>query len=170
MKKSVVYTLVIVCLVVFLWIGYLYCTSPVTTVILVRHTERVEDDLSTVGLQRADTLAEVLSKTGINVIFVTEFKRTWQTAGPTATAMGITPIERPAAEFNALVDLIKSDHKGDIVLIIGHTNTIPEIIQGFNISPAPAINKVAYDDLFLVHLYPFQSATLTHLKYGLHLN
>jgi broad specificity phosphatase PhoE len=170
MKKTIVYTFLIVGLVVIIWMGYLRCTSPVTTVILVRHTERVEDNLNVVGLQRADTLAAVLSKTAITAIFVTEFKRTWQTARPTATALGIKPIERPAAEFNALVDLIRSDHEGDIILIVGHTNTIPSIIKGFEISPPPVINNVEYDDLFLVHLYPFQTATLTHLKYGLHLN
>ncbi len=170
MKKTVVYTLVIICLVVIVWMGYLRCTSPITTVILVRHTEKINDSLSAIGLQRADTLAKVVCKIGINTIFVTEFKRTWQTARPTATALGIKPIERPAAEFKAMADLIRSDHEGENILIVGHTNTIPSIIKGFDISPPPVINTVEYDDLFIVHLYPFRSATLTHLKYGLHLN
>jgi broad specificity phosphatase PhoE len=92
--------------------------------------------------------------------------RTQQTVEPTATALGLTPVELPAAAINELVDPIESDHRGDVILVVGHSDTVPAIIERLGISPAPVITENEFDNLFVVILNHFGRATFIHLKYG----
>lgn len=76
-------------------IGYFCFYGPVTTVILVRHAEKMvlppsdprSDDppLSADGTTRAQTLAHVVGNAGIEVIFATEFQRTQMTIAINST-------------------------------------------------------------------------------------
>src|SRR6185436_2612241 len=58
---------------------------PVTTVILVRHAEKVIDpnnsdpDLSPAGQARAQEIVRIFSDAGINAIYATQYRRTQQT-------------------------------------------------------------------------------------------
>jgi len=145
-----------------------YCWySPVTTVILVRHAERLNDtdttSISEVGIQRAQALAHVLSSSGLKRIYVSDRVRTQQTAAPTANALGITPIQIPANDISRYVDSVKA-HRGDVVLIAGHSDTVPQIIGKLGISPPPTIPRTEFDHLFVVTLFRFR-ATMVHLKF-----
>ena len=60
-------------------------------VFIVRHAEKAstggnDPDLSVEGQKRADALAQILKDSKITSVFVTEFKRTQETAAPTARA------------------------------------------------------------------------------------
>jgi broad specificity phosphatase PhoE len=64
--------------------------------VIVRHGEKVtnggtDPDLSSAGRARADALARILKDSGITAIFTTEFKRTQETAAPTATSAHVAP-------------------------------------------------------------------------------
>src|SRR3989454_12480696 len=68
---------------------------PVTTVILIRHAEKVIDpnnadpDLSPAGQTRAQELVRMFGDAGINAIYATQYKRTQQTVKPLADKLGL---------------------------------------------------------------------------------
>ena len=117
--------------------------SAQQTVIVVRHAERADGGasansmtdkpadppLSAVGEARAAKLAVMLSDAGVTAIFTTEFKRTQDTAKPLATKLGLKVIPVAGKDTPGLVARVRKDHAKDVVLIVGHSNTIPEIVQ-----------------------------------------
>ena len=130
------------------------------TTFLVRHAERADTaagapatmntdpDLSERGRQRADTLATMLKDAQITAIYVTQYKRTQQTAAPLAKALGITPTVLTSKETPALIGRLKN-HKGN-ALVVGHSNSVPDVISGLGAAGAPTIPDDEYDNFFIV--------------------
>lgn len=140
----------------------------VITVVIVRHAEREANDaLTGDGEKRAETLARLLSNPGISAIFSTNTTRTIETVNNTADRLGIRiqfytlPLE--------VADLIKSEYAGKVVLVVGHSNTVPQIIGSLGVSSAPPISD-EFNNLFIVTIRPDGIASLTHLKYDIHLD
>jgi 2,3-bisphosphoglycerate-dependent phosphoglycerate mutase len=123
-------------------------------VVIVRHAEKTDNsqdaDLSPAGRQRAETLARMLKDANISAIFTSEFKRTQQTAGPTATATGITPTIVPGKDFGGLVSKLR-EVKGN-ALVVGHGNTIPDIVKALGIDTPVQIADADYSEIFVVTL------------------
>jgi phosphohistidine phosphatase SixA len=125
----------------------------VRTVFLVRHAEKTsaagDAPLSPEGEKRADCLAGVLKDAGIKQIYVTDAKRTQQTAAPLAKALKITPKILPAKDPNALIkDLVYTG--GGNILVVGHSDTVPFVIarmQGGTVLP---IGENEYDRMFVM--------------------
>ena len=126
-------------------------------VIIVRHAERAdagmaskETDplLSEVGTARAGRLSTVLADAGIKAIYVTQYKRTQDTARPLADRLKITPELMPVS-VDALTDRLKSRHASDIVLIVGHSDTIPAIIKALG-GPVVTIPDNDFDNIFFM--------------------
>ena len=157
-------------------------TEPVTTVFLVRHAERAEEPrqdppLTELGVARSQALARLLSTAGIKAIFTSQFSRTKLTAEPLANKLSITPTAlslkisptnpRQIAEESTkeTVDKILS-HAGGSVLVVGHSNSIPDVIKTLGGDVAPAIDEKKFDDLFVVTVYGKGKAKVAHLKYG----
>lgn len=124
------------------------------TIFLVRHAEKSQagdakdPELSEAGHARAESLAVLLKDAGITAIYATEFKRTQQTAEPFARAAGIKTTIVPAKETTALVAQLK-EAKGN-VLIVGHSNTIPEILKALGLISSLQIDEADYDNLFVL--------------------
>jgi phosphohistidine phosphatase SixA len=146
-----------------------FCWGSQTTILLVRHADRQgsADALSTAGTARAQELAHVLEKSGISAIYTSEATRTQQTAASTATLLGITPVAVPASDLGGLVSTIRSGNSGQTVLVVGHSNTVPQIVAEFG-GPAVTIGDNEYDNLYALTLCPcrWQSVRLTNLQYG----
>ena len=147
--------------------------DPVTTVILVRHAEKLSDTmaddvaLNDEGKARADELARVLGPTKIDTIYTTQWLRTRQTAEPTAKAKGITPLVTQTGKTYA-VDLagkIKAEGAGKTTLVVGHSNTTRDVLRALGIADAPYIPDTQYDDLFVVTLSG-ETAKVVSLRYG----
>ncbi len=94
-------------------------------------------------------------------LYTTEFKRTQQTAAPLAHSLGVNPEVVPAKEMATLLHKLK-DGSGN-ALVVGHSNTLPEIIQALGISARPKIGESDYDDLYVV--IPGATPRLLHLHY-----
>src|SRR6476660_3279372 len=82
-------------------------------VFIVRHAEKAstgskDPDLSVQGQKRADSLAHILKDSQIASAFVTEFKRTQETAVPTARAAHVSPTMVPAKDIGALVEKLRA--------------------------------------------------------------
>lgn len=142
-----------------------------TTLILVRHAERIEpgpanDDphLTPAGLSRAKTLARVLKQAGINAIYTSRFVRTKETAKPLGTQLGLSPKE--ATEAVDLRNHIASDNQGQTVLVVGHTDTLPALMNLFQENSGQAIADHEFDNMFVVTLLEAGKITVTRLKYG----
>ncbi len=159
-------SLALVCVFVVL---ALQGASAQATVFLVRHAEKAASgdaknpDLSDIGQARAKALGKSLKDTGVTAIYATEFKRTQQTAEPLAHAKGVEVTSIPANETATLVSKLK-ETKGN-ALVIGHSNTLPEIIKALGVSDSIAIGDNDYDDLFVI-INDVTPPKLLHLHYN----
>lgn len=150
-------------------------TADVTTVILVRHAEKApaaamvtDVPLSEAGAARAKELARVLGGMKIDAIYTTQYLRTRQTAEPVAKQAGVEPIAITAGASYAadLADIIRTKHVGQTVLVVGHSNTTPDILGALGIASPPPIPDSAYDDLFICSIPAGAAPRLMALRYG----
>jgi broad specificity phosphatase PhoE len=109
-----------------------------------------DPDLSSAGRARADALARILKDSGITAIFTTEFKRTQETAAPTATSARVTPTLIAAKDTAALV--AKLHELNGNALVVGHGDTIPNLIKALGINTAINISDTDYSELLIVTL------------------
>ena len=122
-------------------------------IFIVRHAEKAssgdkDPDLSVQGQKRADALAHILQDSQITSVFVTEFKRTQRTAAPTARAAHLTPTVVPANDVGALVEKLHA-LKGN-ALVVGHGNTIPDLLRTLGVGTAANIPDDDYTEIFVV--------------------
>jgi 2,3-bisphosphoglycerate-dependent phosphoglycerate mutase len=127
--------------------------SPI--LFLIRHAEKAttggnDPELSSAGQQRAEALARILKDSEITAIFTTEFKRTQETAAPTAKATRITPTIIPANDVAALGEKLRS-LKGNS-LVVAHGNTIPDLLKALGIATPVNIPEDDYSELFVIVL------------------
>ena len=151
MKRSLVLVLVLSLLTT----AAAFAQHPV---FVVRHAERADagmaggagndPDLSEPGRARAQALAALLKDAGITAIYVTEFKRTQQTAEPLATALGVKATIVSSKEVASLVQKVRAG-KGP-ALIVGHSNTVPDVLSRLGVGDPPKIGDADYDNLFVV--------------------
>jgi broad specificity phosphatase PhoE len=138
-------------------------------IFIVRHAERAPIDghvpadtgISVEGKTRAEHLAQQLKDAGITSIFTSEYKRTAQTAEPLAQSLGIRPEVVPAGDMRGLLRKIKTA-RGN-VLVVGHSNTLPQLIAALGASTHVRIAEGDYDNLFIV--VPCSKPQLIHLHY-----
>ena len=135
-------------------------------IFLVRHAERVDestDALSSDGERRAERLKDILRDAGVTVVYATELQRTRKTAEPLARALKLDVHHTPRKADEA-VRLLRSKHANDVVLIVGHSNTVPEMLKAFGYEQDVEIAAGEYDNLFLV-VCGEQKPTVIRLKY-----
>ena len=132
---------------------WLSIASAQPTIFIVRHAERADSsensELSQAGLARAESLAKTLKDKNITAIYATEFKRTQETGAPLAKALGIKITVRPAKATDFALKL-RAEHGN--ALVVGHSNTIPDLIKALGVSQPIRINENDYDDLFEIVL------------------
>jgi broad specificity phosphatase PhoE len=145
---------------------------PVTTVILIRHAEKIIDpnnpdvNLSPAGQTRAQELVRMFGDGGINAIYATQYKRTQETVKPLADKLGV-PVNVVNSKGTAdLVAKIQAENSGQTVFVAGHNNTVPEIILALGGSKYPTIPESEYDNLFIVTVYRTGHAKVVKMKYG----
>ncbi len=145
--------------------------NPAATVILVRHAERAgtmagEEGISAVGRCRAEALARVLADAGVKRVFTTEVARTRETSEPVAKMQGIRPETVPAKDVDGLVAKLRAGGPGDVALVVGHSNTLPQVVERLGAGKAPAIADDEYDRMFVVTLTGPNQANLLALRYA----
>jgi broad specificity phosphatase PhoE len=144
--------------------------APVTTVLIVRHAEKAatpdNPPLSADGQARAATLARVCADANVRAVYATEFARTQQTVQPLATQLGLSVTQLNANNSDALVNDILSNHRGEVVVVAGHSNTVPEIIARLKGGQITPIAETEFDKLFVVTVYRWRGAKVVQLRYG----
>lgn len=138
-------------------------------VVLVRHAEKADQSadtpLSPAGEARALRLADMLGGLGVRAIYTSEFKRTAQTAQPTAQRLGLTPAVVPAKDTAGLIQRLRREHPRDNTLIVGHADTLPEIIRQLGVLEAVDIPGNEFGNLYIVVTHPSGPSTLLRLHY-----
>lgn len=142
------------------------------TFVVVRHAEKATDDpdnpsLSAAGQARAAALATRLRDTPLVAAYATEFRRTQQTAQPTADAhsRAVTayyargPADEVATQW-------KQAHRTGTVLVVGHSNTVPELVAALCGCATQPMDDTEYDRISLVRIGADGRATLDVQRYG----
>lgn len=153
----------------------------VKTVIFVRHAEKMDapredPTLTEAGAARSQKLASLLAESGVKAIYTSQFLRTKQTAEPLAKTLGIpvtpltirmkpsNPREVSEESIRQIVDKIMGGSE-NTVLVVGHSNSVPDVIKMLGGDTVPVIDEKKFDDLFIVTVYEKGKAKVTHLKY-----
>ncbi len=134
---------------------FISAAAAQSTIFFVRHAEKSgtggdNPDLSEAGRARAESLATTLKDGAVSAIYVTDLKRTQQTAAPLAKLLHVDPVIVPAKDSAALLAKLRSSTGN--VLVVGHGNTIPDLIKGFGIATPISIAENDYDNLFVLVL------------------
>jgi len=139
-----------------------------TTVILVRHAERVPGDgdvaISDRGRERANALARLLVDADVQAIITSQMIRTQQTADPIAKLKAIKPVVLPADKLDAVIERIRSMKSGT-VLVVHHSNTVPALVEKLG-GKTPPIQDDEFDRLIVLTIPPTGSASVVTLRYG----
>lgn len=178
-----------------------------TTVVVVRHAEKLAGPnplLTAEGRQRAEALVEVLSGSPVAGVYATNLCRTALTAEPLALELGVpirvqtvtdqggleecgltaplSPLPASVDSADALAGAILSAHRGRLAVVVGHSNTVPALVEAFGLEPLcprafPALDgecripDTAPDDEYF-HLFVVQVPRwagvprLIHARYG----
>lgn len=109
-------------------------TTTTTVYYLIRHAEKDRSDpenknpeLTEAGHKRAQKWAEVFSGVPFDVVYSTNYNRTLQTAGPTAMERNITITMYDPRAME--MEVFKKETRGKTVLIVGHSNTTPKLVN-----------------------------------------
>lgn len=143
-------------------------------VIVVRHAERApepKDDpgLSVEGVRRAQALADHLADAKITSIITTEFRRTQETALPTARKFGIEPQvvatrrDEVPTHIREVVAAVRQ--LTGVVLVVGHSNTVAGIVAGLSDARPLQLCDASFSNIFVIDPQPAGSAVL-QFKYG----
>jgi phosphohistidine phosphatase SixA len=139
-------------------------------VIVVRHAEKADQTpdtaLSVKGQARAQALADLLRAAGVTHVITTEYLRSRQTAAPLVKALGLSAEQVPARDLPALVARLHALDPASIVLVVGHSNTIPQMLTALGWPGTLILADGDYDDVFVLAPHPGQRASLVRLKYG----
>lgn len=186
------FVFILIVVVVICWF------DTTTTLVLVRHADRLDSspntNLSAAGLTRAQALAEVAGEAGVVALFTTDFCRTAQTAQPLADLLALplnvqqsnnpaaglgtcdpaitVPVNGLSAQINSVADLVDhilNQHAGQVVLVVGHSDTVPLMVETLGdgaFSPIE-IGSAEYDRLFIVTVPRFfGNPTIVKATYG----
>jgi broad specificity phosphatase PhoE len=140
-----------------------------TTVLALRHADidlppaGQNPPLNGAGLRRADALARLVGAAAVTAVLTSEFLRTQQTAAPTAAQFGLAAQLTPDPQV--LAERVRAGDLGDVVLLVGHSNTVPAVIDALG-GPAVVIGEREFGNLFVVTAPATGPATVLRLTYG----
>lgn len=145
--------------------------SAVTTLFLVRHAEKAQDGsadppLTPAGTARAEELAYMLGHIELDAIYSTPYVRTRQTVLLTAENKDLEVKLYAPGEKDFLKKILET-YSGGIVLIAGHSNTIPALANELAGGPLfDDLDESVYDNLFIA-IVPIDGKPLIHrMRFG----
>jgi broad specificity phosphatase PhoE len=144
-----------------------------TTVIVVRHAEKAAmpaDDppLTFEGQARARDLVDALRNAGVTAVITTQFLRTRDTGQPTASALGMAAEVVPTSSATHVQDVVSAirRHAGQTVLVVGHSNTVPAIVEALGAAKPASICDAEYDNMYVVTIPPTGKPGVIHSRFG----
>ncbi len=166
------------------WAGLLMLVAAVvywnsattTTIVIIRHAEKqigtIDDaPLSPQGEQRATRLAQMFGDPEafgrVKQIYVTDTRRSQQTAAGLAQRLGLKPVVLDGtASAGEIARRVLRENRGGLALVIGHSNTVPQIVQELSdAQQVPAIGEEEFDTLYVVTVPTIGKASVLRMKY-----
>ena len=157
-------------------LAWFFESQATTTIIFVRHAEKAQtpaDDpgLSEAGKRRVAELTRQLKDAdvvaGIDAIYSTPFRRTQETAQPIADALDLPINTYDPSDDEAVLERILKNHKGKIILVVGHSNTVPVLIANLGASKkVPPIQEDEYDNIYLISIPWFGKTKTIRMRFG----
>ncbi|KGJ92753.1 phosphoglycerate mutase family protein [Colwellia psychrerythraea] len=122
------------------------------TLYLVRHAEKQADvknpPLTQCGEERADQLATLLSTANIKSVYSTDYQRTMSTAKPVSSREKLAIENYNPGELEQFSLLLKE--RKENALIVGHSNTTPQLTQLLSNQKVDDITEKEYQMLYQV--------------------
>jgi broad specificity phosphatase PhoE len=157
-------------------LAWFFESQATTTIIFVRHAEKaampVDDPgLSEAGQRRVAELTRQLRDAdvvaGIDAIYSTPFRRTQETAQPIADALDLPINTYDPSDTEAVLERILKNHKGKIILVVAHSNTVPVLIANLGASKkVPPIQEDEYDNIYIISIPWFGKTKTIRLRFG----
>lgn len=125
--------------------------------VVIRHAEKLDDgtrdpELSTGGRSRAGVIAERLRHTPLESTWASQYRRTLQTADAAARAHDVPIVRYDAGEApRVLAERLRATRAGGTILIVGHSNTVPDLVAALCDCEAPPLDENDYDRWFELH-------------------
>lgn len=130
-------------------------------IVVVRHAEKAEDGsrdpaLSKLGEDRAQALADALRESEVTGLIASNYQRTRQTLSVLAEQRGLPVTIVPAeagetgAHIEAVVAAARASNADGILVIAGHSNTVPLIIESLSGRKVDEMDESEYDRLSLL--------------------
>jgi len=124
-----------------------------TTIYIIRHAEKENDtkntDLSSEGFERAENWKKYFEDITIDTFYSSGFQRARHTCQPMAFSRG----KDVSIYKNHLMDLknVIQNHRGETVLIVGHSNRIPKFINKLlGQEKYPEISEPEFGNLYII--------------------
>jgi phosphohistidine phosphatase SixA len=149
---------------------WLVSAASTTMVFVTRHAEKAStppDDplLSPAGDARALELAQHFGRApkgqGLDAIIVSEFRRTQETVRPLVNKLGIPMIVVPSTNPAHTAERALNDYRGGRILIVGHSNTVPDIVKELSGEDVGAMSEAEYGIVYVVAVPRFSRGAVT---------
>ncbi len=157
-------------------LAWFFESQATTTIIFVRHAEQAshaeaDPSLSEAGQRRVAELTRQLADAdvvaGIDAIYSTALKRATETAEPLADRLDLPINIYDGADTETVLTEILKAHKGEIILVVGHSNTVPELIANLGASKkVPPIERGEFDNIYIISIPWFGKTKTIRLRYG----
>jgi broad specificity phosphatase PhoE len=145
---------------VLVGIAWFFATARSTTIVVVRHAEKVMDGspdpaLTDEGQARAALLARMFGdrrlKDHIDAIYVSPALRNRLTAAPLAAQLGIAPEIVSQDEPRGFARRVLREHRGDRILVVGHADTMPALVEALSgAQDIPPIGAAEYGTMYVI--------------------
>ncbi len=156
--------------------AWVWGTASSTTVIVIRHAEKdlsvsaTDPPLTAAGQARAQQLAQMFGDAQnlghVDAIYVSPALRNRLTAEPLAKRLGIVATIVSADDPKGLARKALREHTGGRVLIVGHSDTVPQIVAALSgNSGIPEIGDDEYGTMYIVTVPRIGDANLLRLHY-----
>ena len=166
------YLLIFLAAIAFQNTSFAQQEPAVTKIFIVRHAEKEAGNnpvLTAAGNARAGDLMRTLQSETIQKIYVSQFKRTQMTGDSLRIQLHIDTVHYAADTLcdNLINTIMEHRDFGKTILIIAHSNTIPQIIRKFGVTDYPYgdIPDNEFDNLFVIN-YKKEKARVKKMKYG----
>ena len=151
-------------------------SATTTTIVLIRHAEKqvgaISDaPLSPPGEVRATRLAQMFGEAAplgrVQKIYVTDTRRTQQTAAGLAQRLGLKPeIVEGKGDSKAFARRVLRENRGGRALVVGHSNTVPEIVAALTgETDVPPIDDEQFDTMYIVTVPTIGRASVLQIRY-----
>jgi broad specificity phosphatase PhoE len=157
--------------------AFIYWNSATTTtVVVIRHADKgpnaiADAPLSPPGEQRAVRLAQMFGdgeKFGrVTKVYVTNTRRAQQTVAELVQRLGVKAEVVDAKSSAAqLARRVLRENRGGLALVVGHSNTVPEIVGAMaDVKDVPPIGDEEFDTMYVVTVPTIGRASVLRLKY-----